>query len=167
MSMQIREELPKFERKSIDLKRWRLRIEGLVEQPLSLTYDYITTLPKISLAEDFRCLEGWVVKGIVWEGVKVSCVLELAKLKPEATCLLFSSDGFSAALSVGKAFDNSTVLALGKGGKILDDYHGGPVRLVFHGQECYESVKSLDRIQALSGEVEGTAKRIALSRLNN
>jgi len=163
--MQVRHELPKFERRSIDLKGWRLRIEGVVEQPLSLRYDDITMLPKVSLTEDFHCLEGWIVRGIVWEGVKVSRVLKLAKLKPEATNLTFSSDDFSAVLPVGKALENSTILALGKGGKILDDYHGGPVRLVFHGQECYESVKSLDRIQALSGEVEGTAKKIALSRL--
>jgi DMSO/TMAO reductase YedYZ molybdopterin-dependent catalytic subunit len=165
--MQVRDELPKFARNSVDLQRWRLRIEGRVERPLSLRYEDITKLPKVSLTEDFRCLEGWIVRGIVWEGVKVSLILKLAKLKPEVTNLKFSSADFSAVLRVGKALENSTILALGNGGKILDDYHGGPVRLVFHGQECYESVKSLDRIQASSGEIEGTAKKIALSRLNN
>jgi len=82
--VQVRDGLSKFERRPIDLKKWRLRIDGLVEPPLSLRYDDITTLPKVNLTEDFRCLEGWIVRGIVWEGVKASRALKLADLDRRA-----------------------------------------------------------------------------------
>jgi len=82
--MQVRDELPRFERRPICLKKWRLRIDGLVERYLGLRYDDITTLPKVSFIEGFRCLEGWIVRGIVLEGVKVSCVLKLADLDRRA-----------------------------------------------------------------------------------
>ena len=165
--MQVRDELPKFERRSIDQAGWRLLVEGLVEQSLSLTYDDITRLPKISLTDDFSCLEGWVVRGIVWEGIKVSSVLKFAKLKPEAANAMFSSGGFSTVVPISKALDDSTILALSMRGKALDQYHGGPVRLVFNGQECYDSVKSVDSVKVLANHLEGTAKGIALSRLAN
>jgi len=82
--MQVRDELAKFDRRPIDLKEWRLRIIGLVEQSLSLRYGDVTTLPKVSLTEDFRCLKESFVRGIVWEGVKASRVLKLADLDRRA-----------------------------------------------------------------------------------
>ena len=42
---------------------------------------------------------------------------------------------------------------------------GGPLRLVFEGHDCYESVKSVDRIVACTDPSEGTAERIAKERL--
>jgi len=80
---------------------------------------------------------------------------------------MFSSGKYSAIMTISKALDQSTILALGVRGIVLDSYHGGPVRLVFHGQKCYDSVKSVDRVRVLMNQVEGTAKKIALSRLTN
>ena len=57
-SMQVKQNLPKFEKKAFDLSKWRLRIEGLVRQPLSLRYEDILGLPSVSLTQDFCCLEG-------------------------------------------------------------------------------------------------------------
>jgi DMSO/TMAO reductase YedYZ molybdopterin-dependent catalytic subunit len=163
--MQIREDLPKFNSKPIDLSSWRLRVDGLVRQRLNLTFDDLGGLPKVSLTEDFRCLEGWIVRDITWQGVRVSSILKLSELKPEAKGIMFSSGDYSTVLQTGKALEDTTILASAKSGKILDDYHGGPVRLVFQGHECYESVKSVDRIMALESYEEGTARNIALARL--
>ena len=166
-SMQVRQDLPRFVEKAFDLSRWRLQVEGLVRRPLSLRYEDIGRLPKVSLTDDFRCLEGWIVRDVVWEGVRVSSVFKLTELAPEATSVMFSSNDYSSVVSISKALEDSTILALGMMGKILDSYNGGPARLVFHEQECYESVKSVEKIQVLASHVEGTAKGIALSRLAN
>jgi len=165
--MQVNRDLPKFEKKAFDLRKWRLRIEGLVRQPLSLRYEDIGRLPNVSLTQGFRCLEGWIVRGVVWQGVRVSSVFELAELETEATSVMFSSGDYSTVMPISKALKYSTILALGMRGKVSDSYHGGPVRLMFHGQECYDSVKSVDRVRVLANQVEGTAKGIALSRLAN
>lgn len=142
-------------------------MDGLVRQRLSLTCDDLERLPKVSLTEDFRCLEGWIVRGITWQGVRVSSILKLSELKPEAKGIMFMSGDYSTVLQTSKALEDTTILAAAKSGAILDDYHGGPVRLVFRGHECYESVKSVDRITALKSYEEGTAKNIALARLTN
>jgi len=163
--MEIKQDLPKFSKRDFDLKTWRLQASGLVKEPRSLRYDDLLALPKVSLADDFTCLEGWVVKDVVWEGVKLSDVLGLLGLKPEGRFIRLAGDDFSVVLPLERALEETTILALRKGGVLLDEYHGGPVRLVLRGHECYESVKGLNKLRVLEASEEGTAARIALSRI--
>jgi DMSO/TMAO reductase YedYZ molybdopterin-dependent catalytic subunit len=158
--------LPRFNRNKVNLHSWRLRIEGDVLQPTTMTLGGIKKLPLVSLTEDFRCVEGWVVKDVIWQGVAVSSIIQRENLKPHAKFLLFCSGKYTAALSLKKAFKKNTILAFKKSKRPLGDYHGGPLRLVFEGHDCYESVKSVDRIVAVSrSRAVGTAKEIAISRL--
>jgi len=90
-----------------------LRIEGLVRQPLSLRYEDIGRLPNVSLTQDFRCLEGWIVRGVAWQGVRVSSVFELAELETEATSVMFSSGDYNTVTPISKSLEYSTILALG------------------------------------------------------
>jgi len=138
---------------------------GLANEARSLSYDDLLALPKVSLTDDFYCLEGWRVKDILWEGVKLSSVLDLAEPKVLARFVLLASDEFSVVLPIERALEETTILALRKGGIALDEFHGGPVRLVLRNQQCYESVKGLSRISVLDTNEEGTAERIALSRI--
>ena len=43
----------------VDLKTWRLKFEGLVDQPVSLSFDEIKALPKKIQNKSFICVEGW------------------------------------------------------------------------------------------------------------
>lgn len=107
--MQVRQNLPKFDKKTFDLNKWRLHVGGLVTQPLSLKYEDIRRFPNVSLTQDFRCLEGWIVRDIMWQGVRVSSVLQLAELKKKATSVLFSSGNYSTEMPTSKALDDSTI----------------------------------------------------------
>lgn len=103
-------------------------MEGLVRQPLGLTYDEIASLPKVSLTEDFRCLEGWIVRGVEWEGVNVSSVLKLTELKPEATSITFASGDYNTVLQVSKALGSSIkLLRLSMYTNANNCFYGGPV----------------------------------------
>lgn len=163
--MEIKQDLPKFSRRDFDLRAWKLQAGGLIREPLHLEYTDLLALPKIGLTDDFTCLEGWVVKGVVWEGVKLADVLGLLGLKPAARFIRLASDDFSVVLPLARATEATTILALRKDGVSLDEYHGGPVRLVLRGQECYESVKGLNQIEVLEVSEEGAAARIALARI--
>jgi DMSO/TMAO reductase YedYZ molybdopterin-dependent catalytic subunit len=165
--MEIKEDLPKFSKQAFDLNTWKLCSSGFVREPKDLGYNDLLALLKVSLTDDFTCLEGWQVKGVVWEGVKLSNVLVLLGLKPETRFIRLASGDFSVVLTLERAMEATTILALRKGGVPLDEYHGGPVRLVLHVQECYESVKGLNKIDALESAEEGTAARIALGRIPN
>lgn len=157
--------LSRSNRNKVNLSSWRLRIEGDVLRRVTKTFKDLKKLPTTALTEDFRCIEGWVVKDVLWEGVSVSNLVQRENLKPEVKFLLFCSGNYSTALSLKKAFRKNTILAFKKSSNPFGVYHGGPIRLVFKGHNCYESVKSVDRIIAVSSRVRGTAREIATSRL--
>jgi len=52
-----------------DLRTWRLKVEGLVEKPLTLRFDEIQALPRKIQARNFICVEGWGLDDQRWEGV--------------------------------------------------------------------------------------------------
>lgn len=149
------------------LRDQRLAISGEVRDPLALSYNDIWGLPTTRLLEDFRCLEGWVVKDVLWEGVRVSDVLRPGLLRRSARWVLFGSGDYTATLSLETALRSTTVLALKMRGRRLTKDQGGPYRLVFERHECYESVKCVDRIVALSRPIRGTARAIATSRIGS
>ena len=146
---------------------WKLTIDGKVGKQVQISISRIDSLPKVRLTQDFKCLEGWVVKDVAWEGARVSDVLRLATIEQEASHVLFSSRDYSSSMTIQDATKSTTIFARKKFGKTLrESFGGGPIRLVFVGEKCYESVKSVDRITVLSEATEGTARHIATSRLD-
>src|SRR5215217_7949400 len=74
-----------------DPARWRLRIEGLVARPQSLTYSDLLALPQAEQTSDFHCVTGWSVEGVRWTGVRFADLLEVAAPLPAARALAFVS----------------------------------------------------------------------------
>ena len=64
---------------SFDPATWRLTIEGLVEQPLSLSYDELRRLPRAEQVSDFHCVTGWSVDNVHWAGVRFRDLLAAAR----------------------------------------------------------------------------------------
>jgi DMSO/TMAO reductase YedYZ molybdopterin-dependent catalytic subunit len=155
--------LPRLKTKS---NKWTLAVQGEVSRPLRITLEEIDNLPTIKLSQDFNCLEGWSVKNVLWEGVRASRVIDSAQLNANAKCILFGSGNYTTMLNLKTALDKTTILARKKFGKELTSSSGGPLRLVFRGQNCYESVRSVDTITALPEISEGTARNIATQRLS-
>ena len=67
----------------VDREKYRLAIEGLVSNPLSLTYEQVIDRDTFSKIVTLDCVEGWSVK-IHWEGVKVKDLLAQAGYDPSA-----------------------------------------------------------------------------------
>ena len=49
-----------------DPATWRLKIGGLVDQPVSLTYDELRALPRVDQVSTFHCVTGWTVQNVHW-----------------------------------------------------------------------------------------------------
>src|ERR1051325_50019 len=62
-----------------DPATWRLKIGGLVEKPLSLTYDELRALPHVQQVSTFHCVTGWTVENVHWGGVRLDDVLGPAR----------------------------------------------------------------------------------------
>ncbi|MEM1942722.1 MAG: molybdopterin-dependent oxidoreductase [Candidatus Caldarchaeum sp.] len=159
----VLDDLPVFPRPKDHGHVHRLRITGCVEKPLELTVDDVLNLPPDRVSFDFACLEGWVVPDTDWVGVKVETLLKLAGVLPEANYAVFKSGDFTECFSLAETHD--MLVAYMHRGQRLTPEHGGPFRLVFPRQKCYQSIKWLEEIELTSSSVEGTAYRTALARI--
>ena len=64
---------------------WRLQISGLVENPVTLTWEELHKLPQFEDVSDFHCVTTWSKYDCQWSGVSFFTLAELVKPKPEAT----------------------------------------------------------------------------------
>lgn len=132
----------------IDPVAYRLRIDGLVEQPLVLSIDDLRALPLARQVSDHHCVTGWSVEDVHWAGIRFDDLLAGAKPLPEARWLQFSSREvpYVDTLSMEQASFPDAMLALDMDGKPLTKPHGFPARVVMPQMYGYKGVKWVDRI---------------------
>ena len=142
---------------TIDPAAYRLRIDGLVERPLSLTLADLRALPRAEQVSDFKCVTGWSVQDVRWAGVRFGDILEAAGPKPEARWLGFISDEvpYTDTLSFEQALLPDVMLALDMDDKPLSQPHGAPARVVMPQMYGYKSVKWVTRIEVRRDFVRG------------
>jgi hypothetical protein len=137
---------------------WRLAVDGLVRNPLSLTFADLKALPQEEQTQDFYCVEGWGVPDVVWKGVTVRELMAQADIDPLATHLIFHSGdsvGYTDSLTIEEAMGSQTLLAHGLNGDPLIPKMGSPVRLVIPGKYGYKYVKWVVRVEAVALGAEG------------
>lgn len=164
--LRVREKLPvQHPRDEEAIRPNVLRVDGLVGHCLELTLADLERLPQQDLAGDFTCLEGWTVPNIRWRGVPLEAVLSLTKPHLEARYVEASSGDFSVSLPRERAERALLAIRFDEGPLPLE--HGGPVRLVVPGGECFTSIKWLDHLELRTEPGPNTAKTIALGRLSS
>ena len=145
--------LPRF-----DPATWRLTIDGLVEQPLSLTYEQLRALPNASQVSDFHCVTGWSVPGVRWRGVRFDDLLARAGVSPRATALRFVSaeQPYADTLTLDQIrAAPDAMLAWQMDGKPLTREHGAPVRVVMPQMYGYKGVKWVQQITVTDRVTDG------------
>jgi len=132
----------------VDLRTWRLKIEGLVEKPLTLRFDEIQALPRKIQTKNFICVEGWGLDDQRWEGVHLREIFSKVKISPKAKFVSFYATGgqYNDSLSIQEALEPETMLTYRVNGKDLLPENGFPIRLVIPRMYAYKSVKWVERI---------------------
>jgi DMSO/TMAO reductase YedYZ molybdopterin-dependent catalytic subunit len=140
-----------------DPATWRLKIGGLVDQPLSLTYDELRALPRVEQVSNFHCVTGWTVNNVRWGGVRIQDVLAAAKPHSTAHALEFVSMEvpYTDYLTRRQASIHDVMLAYEMDGKPLPREHGAPVRLIIPQMYGYKNVKWLNGINLVPREQLG------------
>ena len=135
--------MPRF-----DPATWRLQIDGLVEQPQSLTHDELRRLPRAEQVTTFHCVTGWSVKNVHWAGVRFRDLLAPARPHANGTVLTFVSaeKPYVDTLTLRQAELHDAMLAYEMDGKPLAREHGAPVRVVIPEMYGYKNVKWVERI---------------------
>jgi DMSO/TMAO reductase YedYZ molybdopterin-dependent catalytic subunit len=167
----------------IDLRTWRLQVDGCVEHSAAYTWEELTALPERTVFATVECAGNgrsfltphvhgvqWGAGAIghaEWTGVPLRLVLEKAGPRPGATEILFEgwdrgteSDHpepmyFARSLPLDKALHPDTLLAYRMNGELLEPIHGFPLRLFVPGWYGVASVKWLKRIAAVVQPFKG------------
>jgi DMSO/TMAO reductase YedYZ molybdopterin-dependent catalytic subunit len=131
-----------------DLKTWDFRVEGLVQNPLRLTYEEFLKLPKTVSVSDFHCVTGWSRLDNRWEGVVFKTICDLAKPRNEAKFVtIVCEDTYTTSLPLVDLLDPDVILAYRWDDKPLSVEHGGPLRLVVPKKYAYKSAKWMRKLQ--------------------
>jgi DMSO/TMAO reductase YedYZ molybdopterin-dependent catalytic subunit len=116
----------------VDIEQYRLVIDGLVETPLSLTYEEVLDYPSVTEVVLLIC-PGFFADNAEWTGVPVTDLLEEAGIKPEANTVVFQdiAGGYRKQLPLEDVMGNDSIfLAYAVDGQTLPAEHGYPLRLV-------------------------------------
>ena len=127
-----------------DPAAWRLRVDGLVAQPLDLSLDDLMAMPRVSYTVKHHCVEGWSAIA-TWHGVPVSAIAERCDLLPQARYVRFDSfdSGYSNGWDMASAMHPQTILAYGMNDNPLPPTHGAPLRLYSPTKLGYKMTKYL------------------------
>lgn len=138
-------------------KKYRLEVTGLVERPQTFTLADLEAMPKTAFVRDFKCVTGWTVPNVHWEGVRLSDILDNAGVKKEAVALSFESyDGADTeSLTLDQARLPDVIVAYRMLGAPVTTEHGGPVRLYVGPMFGYKSLKWLSAIRVVDEVIPG------------
>lgn len=129
----------------IDPADWSLRIHGMVDREVVISWGELLRLPMQESHVTLACVSnqvgGDLIGNALWLGHPVRELLARAGVDPEADMVLSrSSDGFTASTPIEALTDDrDAVLAVGMNGEPLPIEHGFPVRLVVPGLYGYVS----------------------------
>jgi DMSO/TMAO reductase YedYZ molybdopterin-dependent catalytic subunit len=136
---------------------WRLQVDGLVVQPMSLSLAGLRALPSQTQITRHDCVEGWSCIG-GWTGPRLSSVLSRAGLRPEARFIVFhcadevlryidGSYSYYESIDLIDAYHPQTILAYELNGTPLPLAYGAPLRVRIERQLGYKMAKFLSRIE--------------------
>ncbi len=134
---------------SVNLNNYTLVVDGLVNNPLKLTYDEITSLPSVEITNTLQCVsDPYFLKATVrWRGVRLSTILNMAGISKNAVKIIaYGADGYTSDLPLWKAMEPDTLVAYMADGNPLPKNHGYPVRLVVPRWWGYKNVKWLVKL---------------------
>lgn len=140
----------------VDPAQWKLQVTGLVENPLSFTYEEFQKLPMTSYSKSFFCVTSWSIEKPLWEGVPMRYLAEQAKPKPEAKWVMFYCyDGYTAPVPAEDALSEDSIVALKLNGKPLSAEQGFPARPFIPQLYGWKSAKWLGRIDFIPEYKDG------------
>ncbi|GEA13182.1 protein-methionine-sulfoxide reductase catalytic subunit MsrP [Alteromonas sp. KUL49] len=158
---------PVEEAKHFQTDPWQLRIDGLVNKPLTLGYDDLFNQFQLEeRAYRLRCVEAWSMV-IPWIGFELGQLIRqadpLSSAKYVAFETLYDPDQmpgqknrfigggidypYVEGLRLDEAMHPLTLLSVGMYGKTLPPQNGAPIRLVVPWKYGFKSIKSIVRIR--------------------
>src|SRR5919199_4446552 len=163
-----------YDKPVIDAAAWRLRIGGLVQQPMTLALDDLRARPRQEVTFTLECsgnhglpfLTG-AIGNATWAGTPLAPLLREAG--PQGAEVVFwgadsgtakvgeadVTEQFARSMSLDDALGQDLLLCYEMNGAPLHPAHGFPVRLLAPGWYGVANVKWLRRVEVLGTRYEG------------
>jgi hypothetical protein len=139
----------------IDRESYRLHVTGLVENELNVTYMQLLSLPAYSQVVYLPCVEGWGFNA-KWTGFRIADLFELARLRSNATYVVFhSSDGYSTGLPLDYLINRNVLMAYGINDVTLPADRGFPLQVVAIDKYGYKWAKWVTEVEVVDKVVAG------------
>lgn len=129
----------------INVDTWELRIHGMVDQEVTLTFDDLMSMDLVEKHVTMLCVSNEVGGDLIgtakWLGVPLKDVLDMAGVKNGATQIVGRSiDGWTGGFPTEAAFDGrDAMIAIAMNDAPLPPAHGFPARLIIPGLYGYVS----------------------------
>ena len=126
---------------------WQLAVDGMVAHPRSFSMAEIKSYPASSQITHLACEEGWSYIA-EWTGVRLSHVLDLVGVLPQAKFVVyFSMDhDWWDSIDMADASHPQTLVAYSLNSGELPVGNGGPLRMRVPRQLGYKNVKYITRL---------------------
>jgi len=124
---------------------WQLKIHGMVDHPMTITFDQLMKMPMIEQDITLTCVSESVGGGYIgnarWQGTLLADVLRKAGIQSGADQIVMRDvKGMTIGVATDPVMDGrKSLLAVGMNGQPLPQAHGYPVRVVVPGLYGYVS----------------------------
>jgi sulfoxide reductase catalytic subunit YedY len=132
---------------ALDASNYRLKVQGLVENPQLLALADLRRLPQDSQSSRLKCVQCWSAR-TTWGGFRFAHLLETAKpLKTAKAVRVDCADKWYEYFSIQELLSPRVLLVLDMAGKPLAERHGAPLRLIDPVRYGYKSAKLITSIE--------------------
>ena len=161
---------------SVDTATWQLQVNGLVQNPLSLSLDDLTGRERQEVTYTMECsgntglpFFNGGIGNATWAGTPLAPILEEAGLLDDGIEVVFwgadageqtwrevtITEQFARSMSVADAMNVDNILAYEMNGEPLPENHGAPLRLIAPGWYGIANVKWLTTIEVRNARFQG------------
>ena len=140
----------------VALEQWTLTLDGRVGQPVVLGWAQFNALPQVEDVSDFHCVTSWSKYDCRWGGVAFTTLYELARPKPDARFVYFTSyDGYSSNVPLERCLEDDVLVATRFEGQPLAREHGGPARVIIPKLYAWKGAKFVRGVTFLAEDKLG------------
>jgi DMSO/TMAO reductase YedYZ molybdopterin-dependent catalytic subunit len=144
----------------VETSDWKLDVWGLIEEPVSFTWNEFMKLPQTSLKADFHCVTAWSRFDDMWEGVLFKDFAGSLKIKPPAKFVMqHAYGGYTTNLPLTVMLEEDVMFAHTLNGEPLPRDHGGPMRVITARRYAWKGAKWIRGVEFMSENRPGFWER--------
>lgn len=149
-----------FKTPEVNADDWHLTFDGLVDKPLTLTFEDIKALPSVEIMRTLTCISnpvgGNLIGNALWTGTYLQPLFKEVGIQPSAVYAKFAAaDDYHTSIDLKLLDDPRSFLAYKMNGEPLTKEHGYPLRLFLPGSYGQKMPKWITRIELIEDEYEG------------